>query len=226
MLETIANLVGDIAVYIAALLGLVALYFFWAAFREFRAARRAFFGVERDIAYSEMMGALARAGVVVVIGIVVFAVGQLGQQVEPEEEVVVQPTQPPAATISVFSTPTQALGSPAPTLLPTDTPQPAVTEVPPLPGEATEPPAPAVEPTPQTATVIVFGGVWLRDAPNGGTIQVMPQGTVVEFLEGREFAGNFEWQQVQILSAPAGSEALVGLEGWVAFTPEFLEVNQ
>jgi hypothetical protein len=225
MLETIANLVGDLAVYIAVLLGLVALYFLWVAFREWRVAQRAFFGVERDIAYSEMMGALARAGVVIVIGIVVFAVGQLGQQVEPTEEAAAQPTQVPVQTISVFQTPTPISGTPAPTLLPTDTPQPALTQAPPLPGEATQVPPP-VEPTPQTATVIVFGGVWLRDAPNGGTIDVLPQGTVVELAEGREFAGNFEWQKVQVLSAPAGSEALVGRDGWVAFTTEFLEVSQ
>jgi hypothetical protein len=225
MLETIANLVGDLAVYIAALLGLVAFYFLWVAFREWRVAQRAFFGVERDIAYSEMMGALARAGVVIVIGIVVFAVGQLGQQVEPVEEAAAQPTQMPVQTISVFQTPTPDSGSPAPTLLPTDTPQPGLTEVPLSPGEATQAPPP-VEPTPQTATVIVFGGVWLRDAPNGGTIDVLPQGTVVELAEGREFAGNFDWQKVQVLSAPIGSEALVGRDGWVAFTPEFLDVSQ
>lgn len=225
MLETIANFLGDIAVYIAALLGLVALYFLWVAFREWRAAQRAFFGVERDIAYSEMMGALARAGIVVAIGIVVFGVGQVGQQIEPVEETTPDATKPPIATISVFETPEPALGSPAPTLLPADTPQPAVTEVPPLPDEATQAPPAGAEPTPQTATVIVFGGVWLRDAPNGGTIDVLPQGTVVELLEGREFAGNFEWQKIQILSTPVGSEALTGRDGWVAFTPEFLEVS-
>lgn len=223
MLETIANLLGDIAVYIAALLGLVTLYFLWIAFREWRTAQRALFGVERDIAYSEMMGALARAGTVLVIGIVVLGLGQLGQQVETSEEPTVQATQAPVATLSVFETPTTWSGSPAPTLLPTDTPQPAATELPPLPAESTQPPA--AEPTPQTATVIVFGGVWLRDAPNGGTIEVMPQGTVVKLQEGREFAGSFEWQKVVVLSTPPGSEGLVDREGWVAFTPEFLEVS-
>jgi hypothetical protein len=223
MLETIANLLGDIAVYVAALLGLIALYFLWAAFREWRAGQRAVFGVERDIAYSEMMGALGRAGVVVVIGIAVFAIGQLGQQVEPSEEPTARATQSPMVTASLFGTSTPQSGSPAPTLLPTDTAQPSSTEVPPLPGEPTLPPA--VEPTPETATVIVFGGVWLRDAPNGGTIAVLPQGTVVELKEGREFAGSFEWQKVLVLSTPPGSEVLVEQEGWVAFTPEFLQVS-
>jgi hypothetical protein len=224
MLENVANLLGDIAIYIAALLGLVVLYFLWGAFREWRTARRSVFGIERDIAYSEMMGALARAAGVVVIAIAIFAVGRLGQQAEPTEEASVEATQQPVGTISVVATPTAALfGSPAPTLLPTDTPQPGVTDVPALPDEATQ--LPAVEPTPQIGTVIVFGGVWLRDAPNGGTVEVMPQGTVVEFQEGREFAGSFEWQKVVVLSTPPGSEALVGQEGWVAASPEFLEVS-
>ena len=222
MLENVANLLGSIAVYIAALLGLVVLYFLWLAFREWRAAQRSVFGIERDIAYSEMMGALARAAGVVVIAIAIFAVGRLGQQAEPTEEVSVEPTQRPAATISVVSTPTAALfGSPAPTLLPTDTPQPGVTDVPALPDEPTQPPA--VEPTPQTGTVIVFGGVWLRDAPNGGTIEVLPQETIVEYLEGSEFAGSYEWQKVRVLNTPPGSEGLVGQEGWVA--AQYLELS-
>jgi hypothetical protein len=224
MLENIANLVGGIAIYIAALLGLVVLYFLWVAFREWRTAHRSVFGIERDIAYSEMMGALARAAGVAVVVIAVYAVGRVGQDVESTEEATSEPTRTPAATFSAVATPTPALfGSPAPTLLPADTLEPEVTDVPALPAEATQPPA--VEPTPQTGTVIVFGGVWLRDAPNGGTIEVLPQGTIVEFREGREFAGSFEWQKVVVLSAPPGSEALVGQEGWVASSPDFLEVS-
>jgi hypothetical protein len=80
-----------------------------------------------------------------------------------------------------------------------------------------------VEPTPQTAVVNEFGGVWLRDAPNGGTIVVLLQGTVVELLEGREFAGNYEWQKVRVMSTPPNSAAQVGQEGWAAF--QFLQVG-
>jgi hypothetical protein len=106
-----------------------------------------------------------------------------------------------------------------PTAVATDVPQPDVTGVPILPVDPTQPPV--VEPTPQTAQVSVFGGVWLRDAPNGGTIDVLPQDSIVQLLEGREFAGAYEWQQTRVLSTPPGSEALVGLEGWVA--GQFLE---
>ena len=84
MLETITDLLGGIAVYITALLGLVALYFLWVAFREWQAGRRAAFGIERDMARSEMVGALARASVVVVVGLFVYALGQLGQDAASE----------------------------------------------------------------------------------------------------------------------------------------------
>jgi hypothetical protein len=53
----------------------------------------------------------------------------------------------------------------------------------------------------------------------------LPQGTVVEFLEGREFAGSYEWQKVKVLSTLPGSQGLVNQEGWVAFSPDFLEVS-
>jgi hypothetical protein len=223
MLETIAEFVGNIAIYIAALLGLIALYFFWVAFREWRLGHRAAFGIERDIASSEMFGALAKAVVIVVIGLLVVALGQMGQESEPTEQTQVQPTQPAVSTISVFDTATPPAGSPAPTLIPTDTPLPELTDIPPLPSEATEE-SPA-EPATQTARVTVVGGLWLRDAPNGGTIEVLPEQTIVEFLEGREAAGNFEWQKVRVLNTPPGSEGLVDQEGWVAFSPDFLEVS-
>jgi hypothetical protein len=218
MLETIGNLLGDIAVYIAALLGLVALYFLWVAFREWRSGRRAMFGVERDIAASEMMGAFVRAVIVAFVALVLLGLGQLGQD-EAADDTGGQTTQPTSPTAAVQETPTLGPGEAAPTLLPTDTPQAMVTEIPPLPSEPTVPPA--VEPTPETAQVSVFGGVWLRDAPNGGTIGVLPQGSVVQFLEGREFAGSYDWQQVRVLNTPAGGEALVNQEGWVA--AQFLE---
>jgi len=216
MFEAIGGLLGRISIYVAVALGLVAVYFLWVAFREWRARVRAVFGVERDVATSEMMGAVSRAGMLILIGLVVFGLGWLGQQSESAE--VSQTTRTPAPTTSVIATVTPGSGEPGP---PTDTPQLAATDVLPLPEEPTE--TPALEPTPQTATVSVFGGVWLRDAPNGGTIDVLPQDSVVELLEGSQVAGNFEWQEVRVLEAPLGSEALVGREGWVA--SEFLQAG-
>jgi hypothetical protein len=220
MLDTIGNLLGDIAVYIAALLGLVALYFLWVAFREWRSGRRAMFGVERDIAASEMMGSLGRAAIVIFVGLVVLGLGQLGKD-ETSDETTGRTTQPTPPTAPVAGTPTPGPGGVAPTLLPTDTPQAMVTDIPPLPSESTA--TSAAEPTPQTATVNAVGGVWLRDAPNGGTIGVLPQGSVVQFLEGREFVGSYDWQRVRVLNTPAGGEALVNQEGWVAL--QFLETG-
>jgi len=221
MLESIGNFVGSVAVYVAALLGLVALYFLWGALREWRTGQRAAFGIERDIARSEMMGAIARATGVVLLAVLIYALGQLGQPSEPSEEPAVQATQPSIATVSVLATPTQASGLPAPTLMPTGTSPPELTDVPPLPSGAT--PAPETEPASQVARVSAVGGVWLRDAPNGGTIEVLPQETIVEFLEGREFSGSYEWQKVRVLNTPPGSEGLIDQEGWVA--AQFLEVS-
>ena len=220
MLETIGNFLGGIAVYIAALLGLVALYFLWVAAREWRTSRQAAFGIERDMAASEMVGAVARAGVVVVVGIVVLAAGRLGERIEePSSDTTPGTTRTPIPTVSVLQTLTPAPGETVPALLPTDTLEPDLTGIPALPIESTQ--APDIAPTPQTATVAAFGGVWLRDAPNGGTIDVLPQGSIVEFQNGTEFAGAYNWQKVKVLSTPPGSQVLVGLEGWVA--EQFLE---
>lgn len=219
MFEAIGGFLGRIAIYVAALLGLAALYFLWIAFREWRASARAMFGVERDIAASEMIGAISRAGVLVFIGLIVLGLGRLGAESDSEA---VQATRPPATTTApVVATTSPGSVEPTLTLPPADTPPPVVTAVATVPGVPTEPAG--VEPTPQTAVVNEFGGVWLRDAPNGGTIVVLLQGTVVELLEGREFAGSYEWQKVRVLSTPPNSAAQVGQEGWAAF--QFLRVG-
>jgi hypothetical protein len=223
MLESIGNFVGGVAIYIAALLGVVAVYFLWVAFREWRAGARAAFGIERDIATSEMVGAVVRAAGVVILGVIVLALGQVGQQVgesgdTPPENGTPRPTA--QATNPVLATSTPQVGEVAPTQAPTGTSELSLTDVP-LPTQPAS--TSVVEPTPQIARVTAFGGVWLRDAPNGGTIDVLPQGASVEFLEGREFAGSYDWQQVRVLNAPAESQALVGQEGWVA--AQFLEVT-
>jgi hypothetical protein len=220
MLEAVGGFLGRISVYITALLGVIALYFLWVAFREWRASTRAVFGVERDVASSEMIGAVSRAGIFVVAGVLVLGLGWFGQQSESDEEIV-QATRAPSPTLSLEATLTPGIGQPTTTVLPSGTPQPEATDVRPLPPATTAPPPP-VEPTPQTATVAAFGGVWLRDAPNGGTIVVLLQDTVVELLEGRETAGNFEWQKVRVLNTPPGSEAQAEQEGWVA--AQFLQI--
>lgn len=224
MLETIGNLLGNIAAYIAAVLGLVALFFVWTAIREWRAGARAAFGIERDIATSEMIGAIGRAGVVVFVGLIVLGLGQLGQRVESEEETPVQASRTPLPTVSVFEDLTPESDVPAPTPVPSSTPLPAVTDVPPLPAEPTQ--ASIQEPTQQTARVTAFGGLWLRDAPNGGIIGSLPlpQETIVQLLEGREFAGARQWQQVRVLNTPPDGQGFIGLEGWVA--AEYLEAVQ
>jgi hypothetical protein len=52
-----------------------------------------------------------------------------------------------------------------------------------------------------------FDGVFLRTEPSGSIIRLLAQGTVVELLEVRAFAGGIQWQQVR---APDGTI------GWAA----------
>ena len=220
MLESIGGFLGSISLYITLLLGLIALYFCWVAFREWRTRARAMFGVERDIAASEMTGAISRAGVLIFVGLLIFGLGQAGRSIESDDETA-QSTRSPLQTAQVVKTVTPNPGEPTPPSLPTDTPQPMLTGVPPLPEVPTE--TSSIEPTPRTATVTVYGGVWLRDAPNGGPIVVIPQFAVLEMLEGQESAGGYEWQEVRILNVPPG-DAQVDQEGWVAL--QFLEVQE
>lgn len=220
MLGTIGGFIGRVSVYITAGLGLAALYFLWVAFREWRASGRTMFGVERDIAESEMIGAILRAGVVVVVAVLVFGAGVLGRQADSDDQKA-QATRAPTPTFPSMATVAPGtLAAPASTPLPTDPPQPAVTDVPQLPPAPTE--VLPVEPTPQVATVIAVGGVWLRDAANGGTIALVPQDSVVELMEGLETAGDYDWQQVRVVSVPPGSGAQgapvaqIDQQGWVA----------
>ena len=111
MFEAIGGLLGRISIYVAVVLGLVAVYFLWVAFREWRASARAVFGVERDVATSEMMGAVSRAGILILIGIVVFGLGWLGGQSESAE--VSQATRTPVPTTPVIATVTPGSGEPS-----------------------------------------------------------------------------------------------------------------
>jgi len=219
MLESIGDFLSSVAIYIAALLGLVAAYFLWVALREWRSGSRAYFGVERDIAQSEMIGAILRAGAFVIFAALVLGLGWLGGQAESPAGEQADGSQPTATALPGTSA-TPDVSQPTQATLPTDTPDATEPTATLTPAEPTESPAPT-EPAPQTAIVRAFGGVWLRDAPNGGTIGVLPEESVVEVLEEREQAGNFEWQRIRVISAPPGGEALVGQEGWVAL--EFLE---
>jgi SH3-like domain-containing protein len=59
-----------------------------------------------------------------------------------------------------------------------------------------------------TALVNSPNGLWLRESP-GGTqeVELIPDGSVLILLPGREVANDSEWQQVRTQA---------GNEGWVA----------
>ena len=84
-------------------------------------------------------------------------------------------------------------------------------------GNAPNTAAPAVAPTPQTATVSSGVGVWLRGAPSttGEQLEWLLDGTLVTLLPGQQTADDLLWQQVR-------TEA--GVEGWVA--RDFLAISE
>ena len=121
-------------------------------------------------------------------------------------------------------TPTLPVATPAPDVGPVATtpptaesaPQASPTVLPASPtAEATT--APAIAPTPQTATVSSGVGVWLRGAPSttGEQLEWLLDGTLVTLLPGQQTSDDLLWQQVR-------TEA--GVEGWVA--RDFLAVSE
>lgn len=159
---------------------------------------------------------MLRAGVFLVVALILLGViGLSPQDNQTPVEGVLEATNVPA-TVS----PTATVNIPSVTTVPdTAVPtQPFATEPPPA--QPTEPIAPTqIEPTaaptitplptPQTAVVTSEVGVWLRDAPGISTEQIewLLNNTELIVLAGTTTADDLDWQQVR---APSGNE------GWVA----------
>jgi hypothetical protein len=118
----------------------------------------------------------------------------------PSSEATITPTENPTTSV----TPVNLENLETPTFtpeIPTETPEPS---------ETPSPETPTVTSTPDIDTAVVNSpnGLWLRETP-GGTqeVELIPDGTVLTVLAGREVVDGFEWQQVR---TPAGNE------GWVA----------
>lgn len=219
-METVLNTAAPIFAG-ACVLG--ALYLFIRGIRM-RGVPQTAYGVARQEARKSMLTSFFGAIVLLLLGLVVFGVyGTFGfdflvESAEPE------PTDAPTPTLAATAAPVEPTIEPvnnSPTTGPTNTPvglntlsTPTFTpEIPtetPTPSQTPTPETPTATSTPDVDTAVVNSpnGLWLREIP-GGTqeVELIPDGTVLTVLPGRETVDDLEWQQVR---TPAGNE------GWVA----------
>jgi hypothetical protein len=173
-----------------------------ATFMTYRNIRRGgarFYTLEREIVLRRAMVTLVGAAVLytATLGLLYFQRQQLIADLLPPEEEAAGGVNSPVVT-----TPTVMLEvfppSPEPTSL---TPQPTMTV------------------TPTVCRAVVEGsggnGIYLRDAPQGAELVILPEGTLLTVLEDAPVdAGNFVWRKVR---------AVGGEEGWAA--EEFLTIR-
>lgn len=99
------------------------------------------------------------------------------------------------------------------------TPTPMLEVFPPSPEPTSLTPQPTATVTPTVCRAVVEGtggnGIYLRDAPQGAEIVIMPEGTLLTVLEDAPVeAGDFVWRKVR---------AVGGEEGWAA--QDFLTIR-
>lgn len=113
------------------------------------------------------------------------------------------PTLTPSPTPSLTPTLTPTV-TPTPTLTPTATPSPTLTSTP-------TPVPPTPTPTPVFAVVNVpgFDGARIRNAPQGNTITILVNGTVVEVLPDSVTIDSVTW--LHVITSD-------GIEGWMVST--------
>jgi hypothetical protein len=166
------------------------------------------YGVARQEARQEMLVSFSRAAVFFLVALILFGIYGLSPRpeivdVEPTPTATVTPNEPPTATATIAATRTPAATSAAEEPTATNTVPPELaTETPDATAEVTQ------TPSVPTAVVNSPNGLWLRERP-GGTqeLELIPDGTVLTLLDGRETVDDLEWQEVR---TPAGNE------GWVA----------
>ena len=192
---------------VAALAVPASIYYIARALTARRAANRRAYGVGRQEARHQMFLLLARAVFLGFVGLLAFGIvgvsalpGGILAEPEPTPTSTARPTERPTATQT---------GTPTPLPVP-QTPRSSPTS--PL-ARPTDPPTPtpSVTPTPRppVATVNTPAGVYLRGQPNltSPELELLPNGTELFLLPGRESVNEIDWQQVE---APSGAT------GWVA----------
>jgi hypothetical protein len=207
---TSATILNALVPILVGVFWLVALVFFIRGIMARQSVAEGTYGVARQEARHDMVVAFSRGLIMLVLGLILFGIYGISPRLRPVETaptpvLVSPPTLSPTATVEVViavteTAPVSAPPTPtsplvAPTEAPTSTPEPTATEIVPV------------------AVVDSPNGLWLREQP-GGTqeLELIPDGTSLEVLPGREVADELDWQQVR---------TPIGNEGWVAV--EFLD---
>lgn len=204
------NVVRFATLALAILSALVALYYLVLGAGTRRRINRQAYRVGQQEVRRAMQMNFLRAIAAVLVGLVMLVAWGVSLSVA---ELRSTPTPTPTAmATAIYGTPTQpATLVPTETLVvtavsPTHTPAPTTPAATPT---VTLEPSPTSTLVPLTAIVASGVGVWLRSTPGtaGEQLEWILDGTLLVLLPGREFADDFEWQQVR---TPSGNE------GWVA----------
>jgi hypothetical protein len=194
-----------ITLALAGICILAALAFFVRGIQARLGGSEQLYGVARQEARRGMLVSFMRGFLLLIVGLILLGVYGLTTRPEVTEE-----AQPPTRTVTATS-PAEATMTAAISTTPTSTRVVGISPTSPL---ASQTPAPT-ETSPPTETPVVAtalvnspNGLWLRESP-GGTqeVELIPDGSVLVLLPGREFADDSEWQQVRTAA---------GNEGWVA----------
>lgn len=178
----------------------------WQAVQARSKSGRLVYGVERLTAHQGMQVAVWRAIIFIFLAVIFLSV--LGLSLRPSDLLATDPDFTP------WPTPTGLAMDAPPSATPTTAIQATATEsvAPPASPttaqlEATATPIPSATPI-RTAIVNSEVGLFLREAP-GGTqdVELIPNGSVLTLLPGRETIAGTDWQEV---ITPSGNE------GWVA----------
>lgn len=169
-------------------------------YRNIRRGGARFYTLEREIV-------LRRATVTLVAAAVLFTAA-LGLMYFQRQQLI-QAALPPAEEDT-----TGGVNSPQVT-----TPTPLFEAFPPTAEPTSTTPQPTVTVTPTVCRAVVEGsggnGIYLRDAPQGAELVILPEGTLLTVLEDAPVeAGDFVWRKVR---------AVGGEEGWAA--EDFLTIR-
>lgn len=177
---------------------LVATFF---TYRNIRRGGARFYTLEREIVLRRALVTLVAAAALytAALGLMYFQRQQLIQaSLPPEEEEAVEGVGGPQVM----------------------TPTPMLEVFPPSPEPTSLTPQPTATATPTVCRAVVEGsggnGIYLRDAPQGAELVILPEGTLLTVLEDAPVeAGDFVWRKVR---------AVGGEEGWAA--DAFLTIRQ
>ncbi len=177
-----------------------------ATFLTYRNIRRGgarFYTLEREII-------LRRAALTLIMGALLYT-GALGVLYYQRQQMI-QAAAPPEETTDENA----AGGAVGPQVT---TPTPLLEQFPPTATATSTTPQPTITATVVTCRAVVEGsgasGIYLRDAPQGKELVILPEGTLLTVLEDEPVeAGGFVWRKVR---------AVGGEEGWAA--DDFLTIR-